>query len=211
MIDQGTIALFCAAVSWGLDAVMFSGDDSDAMLRVVVIACLIAIILLVQLLYTVVFETSPIRATPGKFLLGLTVADINLEPLSFFRASFRLIAQAAIIAGLWLLLGILGLPACYVIRKIMDTLLPHAAKPEYLDVMVDWSFCFAMAIGFCFAFFNSRRQTLFDLPAKRVVFMQYGYPDTSNLNIVNKLKTTLLAVPQQFRLAIQLIKGMRSF
>jgi uncharacterized RDD family membrane protein YckC len=39
--------------------------------------------------YYVIFESSPLRGTLGKFALGLYVADTHGDPISFVRAVFR--------------------------------------------------------------------------------------------------------------------------
>ena len=58
--------------------------------------------LLAYFLYAPVFESSAIRATPGKYLVGIEVVDLNGERLGFRAALLRNLIKAVSVALLFL-------------------------------------------------------------------------------------------------------------
>ncbi len=77
------------AVLFGVEVAIFGAvhvlapDNLDALANIVPVCAVVA------WAYYVLFESSPARGTLGKLALGLYVADVNGDPIGFWRAVFR--------------------------------------------------------------------------------------------------------------------------
>lgn len=90
---------------FGVSVGAMSGFDESAGETVQTGAVLIAylVIMVANIAYFAVFESSARQATPGKMALGLIVTDLNGDRISFGRALGRYFAK--IISSLILLIG----------------------------------------------------------------------------------------------------------
>lgn len=93
IILSGIIYLICIAINIpsneayiysGINPYKFYGNASNANALYVWI-----FVILLPWLYYAVFESSILKATPGKIVLGMKVTDINEKGISFGTASIR--------------------------------------------------------------------------------------------------------------------------
>src|SRR2546428_1293310 len=114
----------------GLDLALYSTvhvlapDNLDAVANVVPVAIAIG------WAYFALLESSPARGTLGKIALGLYVADVQGDPISFGRAVFR----NAMKSVSWLVFGIGWVPSAFHPRTpTMNNLV--AATPVFRSVL----------------------------------------------------------------------------
>lgn len=100
--------------------------------------------------YFAVFESSPLRATVGKYALGLYVSDLRGDPIGFGRATARywlkLVSNLTLLVG-WIMAGFTPrkqalhdmLAGTLVLRRAAETALAPDASAANLDDYWDGS------------------------------------------------------------------------
>lgn len=145
-------------------------------------------------IYTAFFEHSKWQATPGKFLVGLSVTDLEGKQLSFWRSSLRLLIQYVVLLVVTIGFAVLnGVAIGYCNAKWKTNLPVDRGAISYI---------FALYFGYCFVLFTKKKQTLFDKATRRVVVFQPGYSNSQQMTIFECFKSSFFKLPQQAKLFV---------
>ncbi len=163
-----------------------------------VLFCLsfLSILVMQYWIYTAFFEHSRWQATPGKFLVGLKVTDLNGNPLTFWKSSLRLLIQ-------YILLLVMTVALIYGISAI-DPLTHGALSKGHYGTTI--AYLFALTGGYCYVLFSEKKQTLFDKAAGRLVVFQPGYANSQQMTSFECFKRSAAMLPQQARKFFQVGK-----
>ena len=143
-------------------------------------------------IYTACFEHSRWQATPGKFLVGLKVTDLQGNQLTFWRSTLRLFIQYVVLITLTLGLALLSSRVIEYSNKNWNMNLPVDNGAIYYMI--------ALYFGYCFVLFTQKKQTLFDKAARRVVVFQPNYANSQQMTVFQCFKASILKLPQQAKL-----------